>query len=88
MNIHTDFKGPGNHLYRAVRAGLINRGTNLNQWCIQHRIQRQNARDCLLGNWNGPKAKRLRRRLLAAAGVSLRDAIDIVDATPAKQEAA
>lgn len=73
---------------RAVRAGLIARGTNLHQWCKARRLNHQNARDCLLGNWNGPKAKRLRRRLLAAAGVSLRDAIDIVDATPAKQEAA
>lgn len=58
---------PGEALYLAVRAGLTAQGTSLNRWCRDNQVRRQNARDCLLGLWNGPSALKLRHRLVEAA---------------------
>lgn len=57
---------PGRELLSRVRAGLVRRGTSLSAWCREHGVHRQNARDCLIGKWNGPNAIRLRDRLVAA----------------------
>lgn len=61
---------PGADLYNRVRAGFIACGTSFNKWCQEHGVHRQNARLCLLGAWNGPKAQVLRRMLVTDAGVS------------------
>lgn len=57
----------GPELLVQVRAAFIKQGISLQAWCIQHGIYRQNARACLIGKWNGPKATQLRNRLIAAA---------------------
>jgi len=62
---------PGPDLISAVRAGLTMRHTSLERWCRGQGIQSTSARMALAGSWNGPKARRLRRRLLRAAGLEL-----------------
>lgn len=59
----------GQKLLSQVRAGFVARGTSLNAWCKSHQVLHQNARKCLLGEWDGPKAKALRRQIIAAAGL-------------------
>jgi hypothetical protein len=58
---------PNERLYRRIRASFIKKGGSLNSWCEKNGIRRQNARDCLLGKWKGPRAVNLLRRLREAA---------------------
>lgn len=60
---------PGLDLFLRVRAAFVARGTSLNRWCIEHKVQPTNARLCLTGAWDGPKGRRLRQRILVAAGL-------------------
>ena len=57
-------KATGQKLYVTVRAGLIARGSSLNQWCEAHGYHHSNVRKALLGEWDGPTAKLLRLQLL------------------------
>lgn len=52
-------------LYNMVRAALIARGTNLNQWCKANRINRQTVDKALKGQRIGRKPQALRDRLVA-----------------------
>ena len=60
---------PGIDLHRRVRAGFILQGTTFKRWCLDHHITPSNARDALIGSWDGPKGRQLRARLVKAAGV-------------------
>jgi len=61
---------PSVELYNMVRAGFVVRGTTLNSWCRNQGISMGNARDCLLGSWNGPKGRELRARIVKDSGIS------------------
>lgn len=54
----------GPELYAQVRAAFVARGSSLNAWCLSSLVARQYVRKCLLGEANGPSARRLRKRLL------------------------
>lgn len=58
---------PGLELVRLVRAGFVLQGTTLGRWCRENGIALQNARNALLGGWNGSKGQAMRARLIAAA---------------------
>ncbi|HBP5178750.1 TPA: hypothetical protein L5670_000050 [Pseudomonas aeruginosa] len=58
---------PGKGLLDHVRAGFVARGTSLNKWCEEQGILYPNARQALIGSWNGPKGIALRERLIQAA---------------------
>jgi len=60
---------PGQDAYRAVRGHLIIRGRSLRAVCLEKGVRHQNARDCLLGVWRGPKAKVLFDDLCHEAGL-------------------
>jgi hypothetical protein len=60
---------PGLDLHFRVRAGFVAQGTSLKSWCREQGITPSNARDALIGRWNGPKGIALRARLIKAAGV-------------------
>lgn len=60
---------PGLDLHLKVRAGFVAQGTSLKAWCNQQAITPSNARDALIGRWNGPKGVALRNRLVKASGV-------------------
>jgi len=62
---------PGAVLYYEVLAGFIRQRSHLNKWCRLHGVLHQNAKSCLIGSWDGPKARELRRRLIAAAGIDV-----------------
>lgn len=64
---HKSEISPGPQLLRTVLAGLHLKGTTLVAWCEVHGIARQNARAALLGKWNGPKGRRVRRQLVEAS---------------------
>jgi hypothetical protein len=71
--IHTAaIPAPSLNLHLKVRAGFVARGTSLKRWCIDQAITPSNARDALIGRWNGPKGVALRNRLIKASGVDLR----------------
>lgn len=59
---------PGIDLHLKVRAAFVARGTSLKAWCQAEGIPFSNARDVLIGSWNGPKGKALRARIVSAAG--------------------
>ena len=57
----------GLDLYHSTRASFARRGESLHGWCAQHGIHHQNAKSCLLGAWDGPKARELRKRIIHAS---------------------
>ncbi|HFL6954555.1 TPA: hypothetical protein ACG4O9_000831 [Stenotrophomonas maltophilia] len=61
---------PSLDLHLKVRTAFVSKGTSLRGWCVENGVPPQNARDVLIGRWNGPKGQALRRRLLKAAGLS------------------
>lgn len=52
-----------------VRAAFVAKGSSLNAWCNQNKVDYANARRAITGTWNGPKAKRLLVEISQAAGV-------------------
>ncbi|HEL3749988.1 hypothetical protein JY409_03365 [Stenotrophomonas maltophilia] len=60
---------PGLELHLKVRSAFVGQGTSLGAWCLQNGLKRQAVRDVLIGRWNGPKGKALRRKVLKAAGL-------------------
>jgi len=54
-------------LYYYIRACFVAKGDSLTAYCRRNGIFRENARDALVGIWNGPAAVELRRKLLQAA---------------------
>ncbi|MEO5332055.1 MAG: hypothetical protein H7839_08530 [Magnetococcus sp. YQC-5] len=67
MNDHT--LQPSRALYTAIRKGFISQGTTFNAWCQANGVMRQNATSALIGAWDGPKGRELRRRLFDAAKI-------------------
>lgn len=61
---------PSLQLHLKVRSAFVEQGTSLGAWCVQNGLKRQAVRDVLIGRWNGPKGKALRRKVLKAAGLS------------------
>ena len=60
---------PGNSLLTTVRARLIAKGTSLHRWCSENEVLYPNARQALIGSWNGPKGVALREKIAKAAGI-------------------
>lgn len=60
---------PSKELHLKVRAGFIAQGKTLGGWCKARGIHPTNARNCLIGSWDGPKGRALREKLLEASGV-------------------
>lgn len=61
---------PGPDLVLTVRAGFVRKGTSLGRWCRENGYRLQNARNALIGGWNGPKGQTVRATLIAAAGLA------------------
>ncbi len=59
---------PGEWLYRLVMAAFVLRGSSLNAWCRTNGVDRSHARLCLLGAWDGPKARGLRANIMNEIG--------------------
>lgn len=62
---------PSLDLHLKVRAGFVSKGTSLNRWCEENNILPSNARDVLIGRWNGPKGQALREEIVKASGVRI-----------------
>lgn len=60
---------PGTELLAKVRAGFIAQGTSFSGYCEDNNINRPNARQALLGAWDGPAGRALRAQLVKAANV-------------------
>lgn len=60
---------PSQELMLKVRIGFIGQGTTFTGWCKHHKINHSNARQALIGSWNGPKAVTLRSRIVRAAAI-------------------
>lgn len=63
---------PSLDLHRQVRAGFVRQGTTLKGWCREQGITPSNARDALIGRWDGPKGRALRRKVIKAAQIEVR----------------
>ncbi|TAM72326.1 hypothetical protein EPN44_16040 [bacterium] len=59
----------GIDLYRQVRGAFIAQGKTLKGWCQENGTHLSNARSALTGNWDGPKGKAMRARIVKAAGL-------------------
>jgi len=64
---------PSIYLHQLVKAGFVAKGTSLSAWCLEQGIHCSNAKQCLTGNWNGPKAKLLRSKLIKESGIEIDD---------------
>ncbi|MEC7308559.1 hypothetical protein [Vibrio crassostreae] len=62
---------PSKELYNKVKAGFIIKGTTLGVWCRESGVKQSNVISCLVGSWDGPKAKILRSKLIMESGVTL-----------------
>jgi len=60
---------PGKELINEVRAGFVRQGTSLNAYCRENDISGKNVHKLLNGNWNGPKAKAIRKKIMEASKV-------------------
>lgn len=60
---------PGKELYRRVRAGFLLQGTSLKAWCREQGTHDSNVQRALIGSWDGPRARELRRRVVRAARI-------------------
>lgn len=58
---------PGENLLLRVRSGFVLQGSSLRRWCRENGVLPTNARDCLIGAWNGPTGRDVRRRICDAA---------------------
>lgn len=63
---------PSLELLRRVRAAFIVKDSTLKAWCRDNQIHMSNARNALIGSWNGPAGQAMRARIVKASG--LRDA--------------
>lgn len=59
---------PCAYLLRSIRASLVLRGTSLTRWSRENGYSPSNVRKALLGDWTGPKAEELVRRLASETG--------------------
>ncbi len=62
---------PGKQLRNSVRAGFVDQGSSLAEYCKNNRICNSNANKVLLGKWNGKKAADLRFKLITAAKIEI-----------------
>lgn len=62
--------------FNRIKAEFVAQGTTLTEWCKQNSVTVQNVRSALLGSWNGPKAKALRVKVIAASGVKVEELSD------------
>lgn len=60
---------PSLELIRHVRTGFILQGTTLTQWCRENGTHISNARNALIGTWDGPKGRAMRERIVKAAKI-------------------
>ena len=60
---------PGLPLLSQVKAGFVLQNTSLTKWCRENTVHISNARNALIGTWNGPKGQALRCRIAKAAKV-------------------
>lgn len=60
---------PSIDLHLKVRAAFVSQGSSLKRWCRENNITYSNSRDALIGRWNGPKGRKLRARIVSAAGI-------------------
>lgn len=60
---------PSIDLYRKVRGAFIAQGKSLKGWCQDNGTHLSNARSALTGNWDGPKGRAMRSRIVKAAGI-------------------
>lgn len=54
-----------------VRSGFIQQGKSLSKWCAEEGVCRQYATAVIVGQRNGPAAKALRSRIVAASGARI-----------------
>lgn len=71
MNIKNKPTMTNKQLYASVKASFVAKHTSLHKWCLARNIHRQNARDALLGVWNGEKANELCALLIKDAGIEV-----------------
>jgi len=50
-----------------VRAGFVLKGTTLRQWCLINGVDPGYAHKVVAGKTNGPKARALRAKIIAAS---------------------
>ncbi|MEI2428671.1 hypothetical protein RDV84_00275 [Lysobacter yananisis] len=60
---------PSLELLRKVRAAFVLKDSTLKAWCRQNGIHMTNARNALIGSWNGPAGQAMRRRVVKASGL-------------------
>ncbi|MGO1072304.1 hypothetical protein [Lysobacter sp. CA199] len=62
---------PSKALVLKVRAAFVASGRTFTGWCEQNGIRVTNARQALLGSWDGPKGQALRHQIIKAAGAKV-----------------
>lgn len=66
---HTSLPEPSRDLLRKIKASFILRGTTMAAWCRENGVNPPNAREAVMGTWDGPAGRALRGRLCQVAGL-------------------
>ena len=60
---------PGRDLLVKVRGAFTFHHSSLSAWCKSQGIELSVARATLMGGWDGPKARELRKRIVSDSGL-------------------
>ncbi len=60
---------PGQDLLLKVKAGFVLQNTSMTRWARENGTHVSNVRNALMGSWDGPRGRAMRRRVIKAAGV-------------------
>ncbi len=61
---------PSRELLLKVKAHFVAKGTTLANWCRDNKVDQSNARQALLGSWDGPRGRAVRLKLAIEAGLA------------------
>jgi hypothetical protein len=67
--VSTEAPSPSRDLLLKVKAHFVGKGTTLAAWCRSNKIDQSNARQALLGSWDGPNGQAVRIALAKEAGL-------------------
>ncbi|CAM5385833.1 hypothetical protein [Rhodanobacter lindaniclasticus] len=60
---------PGLNLLLEVKAGFVRQNTCMTRWARENNTHVSNVRNALLGSWDGPRGRAMRKRVIKAARI-------------------
>lgn len=55
--------------FNHIKGAFVAQGISFSEWCRNNNVTPSNAKSALIGAWDGPKARKLRTKLIQESGV-------------------